>query len=91
VRADITAKTAVLRRLSPETGAYFNEADSEEVEWKESFFGGNYERLVRVKRMMDPRNVLWCRRCVGSEALVEGEGGRLCEVGGVGGEKKSEL
>jgi len=76
---DITyKKTEALRKLSPETGAYFNEADAYELDWQESFFGGNYGRLKSVKERYDPGNVLWCRRCVGSEKLVEGVDGRLC-------------
>jgi hypothetical protein len=79
VYSDITHnKTAALRKLSPNTGAYFNEADSYEVDWQKSFFGANYEKLRKVKEKYDPGNVLWCRRCVGSEALIEQEDGRLC-------------
>lgn len=74
-------KTEPLRKLSPETGAYFNEADSYEPEWQKAFFGKNYARLLSVKRKYDPKNVLWCRRCVGSEALIEQRDGRLCAAG----------
>jgi hypothetical protein len=39
VFADITHnKTAALRRFSPNTGAYFNEADSFEPDWQEAFW-----------------------------------------------------
>ncbi|KAF9697951.1 hypothetical protein EKO04_004506 [Ascochyta lentis] len=89
VRRDVTAKTAVLRALAPDTGAYFNEADASEVDWQGSFFAGNYERLKRVKGEVDPEGLLWCRLCVGSEAFVEREDGRLCRAGY--GEEKSEL
>ncbi|KAJ4358824.1 hypothetical protein N0V95_002746 [Ascochyta clinopodiicola] len=98
VRRDVTAKTQILRQLAPETGAYFNEADAGEVDWQESFFAGGYEGLVGIKRQVDPRGVLWCRLCVGSEMFVEGVDGRLCRVGyeaGSGGDEgegvKSEL
>lgn len=79
VRADITRKTAALRKLSPDTGAYFNEANPYEQEWQQSFWGGNYDELKDIKDKYDPNNVLWCRRCVGSEDLVEVEGGGLCK------------
>ena len=76
---DITQKkTAALRKLSPDTGAYFNEADSYEPEWQKSFFGEHYGELKAIKKKYDPENVLWCRRCVGSEALVEQADGGLC-------------
>lgn len=79
---DITYnKTEALRKLSPDTGAYFNEADSYEPRWQQAFFGEHYPRLLEVKRKYDPGNVLWCRRCVGSEALSEMSDGNLCALG----------
>lgn len=81
VYEDIThVKTEALRRFSPRTGAYFNEADSYEPEWQEAFFGKHYKKLKAVKEKYDPGNLIWCRRCVGSEMLVEQVDGRLCEV-----------
>ncbi|PRP88697.1 hypothetical protein PROFUN_02793 [Planoprotostelium fungivorum] len=44
---------------------YGNEADYQEENWKEVFFGGHYEKLLAVKRKYDPLNVLNCWRCVG--------------------------
>jgi hypothetical protein len=89
VYRDITTeKIQPLRDLSPETGAYFNECDSYEPDRQESFFGKNYERLLAIKRRVDPENLLWCRRCVGSEALVEDNDGKLCRVSGY--EKRTE-
>jgi hypothetical protein len=81
VRRDVSAKTNLLRTLSPRTGAYFNEADAGESEWQEAFFGRAYEGLKEVKERVDPGGVLWCRGCVGSEEWREGEGGGLCREG----------
>jgi FAD/FMN-containing dehydrogenase len=80
VRADVTSKTQKLREVSPDTGAYFNEADSNEVDWQESFFGKNYEKLREIKEKVDQGHVLWCRKCVGSEDWEEREGGELCRA-----------
>ena len=88
VYRDVTAKAQKLRDLSPETGAYFNEPDSYEPEWQDAFFGHNYEMLKEVKAKYDPENVLWCRRCVGSEALVEEADGRLCAADGYAEDKE---
>lgn len=84
--ADITHnKIEALRRLSPETGAYFNEADSYQPEWQKAFWGKGYAGLRRLKEEVDEGSLLWCRGCVGSEALVERADGRLCRVdGGLG-------
>ncbi|KAL1801246.1 hypothetical protein ACET3X_001588 [Alternaria dauci] len=71
VYTDITYnKTEALRRLSPNTGAYFNEGDAYEPEWEDAFWGGNYERLRMIKRKFDPRNVLWCRNDFDMESKV---------------------
>ena len=80
VYADINKKTDALRKLSPNTGAYFNEAFVYEPNWQKTFWGKNYEKLARIKKRVDPQNVLWCRRCVGSEHLEEDSDGRLCRV-----------
>ncbi|RAR12313.1 FAD-binding domain-containing protein [Stemphylium lycopersici] len=81
VYTDIThSKTQALRRLDPETGAYFSEADSYEPEWQQAFWGESYEDLRLLKRGIDPQSLLWCRRCVGSEELVEMADGRLCRT-----------
>lgn len=68
-----------------------NEGDMQEREWKESFFGANYERLKEVKEKWDPAGVFWALGAVGSDEWeVEGSGGgregiytqdgRLCRV-----------
>lgn len=80
VYRDTTNKTEALRKLSPETGAYFNEPDSNEPNWQQAFFGKNHARLSTIKGKYDPKNLFWCRRCVGSEALVERVDGRLCKT-----------
>jgi len=74
-------KTAALRKLEPSTGAYFNECDAFEPDWKTTFFGANYQRLLGIKRRHDPKEVLWCRNCVGNDEWSEDEGGRLCRSG----------
>ncbi|KAF2638743.1 FAD-binding domain-containing protein [Massarina eburnea CBS 473.64] len=81
VYRNVTEKVQRLRDLSPETGAYFNEPDSYEPQWQHAFFGQNYARLLEIKKKVDPGNLLWCSRCVGSEALVEAGDGRLCRSG----------
>ncbi|KAF9898158.1 hypothetical protein BX616_004404 [Lobosporangium transversale] len=63
----ITATTQRFRDISPGSGAYFNEADPNEPDWQEAFFGSNYPRLRAIKRKLDPRGVFVCHNCVGSE------------------------
>lgn len=56
-----------LRVLDPDSGAYVNEADPNEPNWQQAFWGSNYERLLKIKRRVDPEDVFWCQPCVGSE------------------------
>jgi hypothetical protein len=80
VYSDMTHnKIAALCGLSPGTGAYFNEADINEVDWQESFWGGNYGKLREMKERVDGEGVLWCRGCVGSEKWEVREG-MLCKT-----------
>ena len=48
-------------------GVYYNEPSYHLHEWKDEFWGGNYERLLAVKRKWDPDNFFWCYHCVGSD------------------------
>ncbi|KIL88659.1 hypothetical protein FAVG1_07906 [Fusarium avenaceum] len=68
------------RRLSPDTGAYVNEALPFEPDWQHTFWGSNYERLLGIKKAVDPEDVFWCFPCVGSEKWEQKSNGRLCRV-----------
>ncbi|KAK7954707.1 hypothetical protein PG988_015401 [Apiospora saccharicola] len=58
-----------LRSLTPGGGTYLNEADVMEPQHQTCFYGrDNYERLIRIKRDMDPHSVFWAPTAVGSDA-----------------------
>jgi len=59
--------------LTPGSGAYVNEANPWTEDWKEAWWGGNYERLLAVKKRYDPDGLLKCWRCVGFEEEDEKE------------------
>ncbi|KAG0027070.1 hypothetical protein BGZ81_005902 [Podila clonocystis] len=63
----LTAATQRLRDLTPGSGAYMNEADPNEPNWQDAFFGSNYPRLKSIKNQVDPHGLFACRKCVGSE------------------------
>ncbi|KAG0249389.1 hypothetical protein DFQ27_000146, partial [Actinomortierella ambigua] len=63
----MTKANGRLIKLIPDGGAYINEADPNEPNWGQSFFGDNYARLRSIKQQYDPTGVFVCRRCVGSE------------------------
>ncbi|KAJ8129867.1 hypothetical protein O1611_g3761 [Lasiodiplodia mahajangana] len=76
---NINAMTKPLRQLAPNMGAYINENNPGEPNWQYTFWGGNYERLFKIKRAVDPNDVLWCHPCVGNERW-ELRGYQLCPV-----------
>lgn len=47
-------------------GVYLNEANHLYGNWKEGFYGANYDRLVAVKKTYDPESLLYARTAVGS-------------------------
>ncbi|KAF2746061.1 FAD-binding domain-containing protein [Sporormia fimetaria CBS 119925] len=65
VQNTISAAVQPLKEIIPESGAYVNEGDWREEDWKNVFFGGNYKRLEEVKRKWDPESVFRCWKCIG--------------------------
>lgn len=55
------------RDISPGGGAYMNEGDMQDPEWKDTFYGSHYERLVDVKKKWDPESVFWVISGVASD------------------------
>jgi len=62
------------------TGAYMNEANYEQTEWQRTFYGENYERLRKVKRKWDNRDLFYATTAVGSEVWTKAHDGRLCRT-----------
>ncbi|KAK0115827.1 hypothetical protein ONS95_012878 [Cadophora gregata] len=50
------------------------QAYPDEPDFQHAFWGENYERLLAIKKKVDPQDVLWCHPCVGNEGweLVDG-------------------
>ncbi|KAG8736933.1 hypothetical protein FRC10_008706 [Ceratobasidium sp. 414] len=67
-KAAVTNVTQELGKIGGlDHAAYLNEADPEEPQWKKAFFGKHYDRLLKIKRQVDPMGVFTCNRCVGSD------------------------
>ncbi|KAK5632339.1 hypothetical protein RRF57_008054 [Xylaria bambusicola] len=75
----VNARTEPYRKLAPDMGAYVNENYPYEPDWQHTFWGENYERLLEIKRKVDPEDVLWCNPCVGNDRW-EQVGYRLCRI-----------
>lgn len=84
---ELAARMKVWSDATPGAGSYLGESDPMEVEFQESFWGKNYERLLKIKKSVDPQDVFWALEAVGSEgwavrtkAVIPDENGRLCKV-----------
>ncbi|PPR06693.1 hypothetical protein CVT26_001454 [Gymnopilus dilepis] len=54
-----------LRDITPNAGAYHNEADVHEPNHEFSFWNSKYQRLLQIKNKYDPDHILDCWQCVG--------------------------
>ncbi|KAG6811013.1 hypothetical protein H0H92_009354 [Tricholoma furcatifolium] len=54
-----------LKALTPNGGAYFNEAHYGEPQWQETFFGSKYDALLEIKHQYDSTHLFDCWKCVG--------------------------
>ncbi|KAI1136466.1 FAD-binding domain-containing protein [Hypoxylon sp. FL0543] len=72
----------VIEAATPGAGAYMNEADFQQSNWQETFFGVNYPRLLRIKKKYDPNSLLYATVAVGSEAYTVDQDGRMCSSAG---------
>jgi hypothetical protein len=68
-------------------GGYLNEGDVMEPDFADAFYGTNYDRLLQIKRRVDPYDLFWAPTAVGSERWkVQDQGwltlqtGKLCKV-----------
>lgn len=56
----------ILRDLAPDSGAYLNEADLFEPDPAGAYWGEeNFARLTKLKKELDPDNILTCWHCIG--------------------------
>ncbi|CAH0051863.1 unnamed protein product [Clonostachys solani] len=75
-----------IKDVSPNGGGYLNEGDVMDPDFQKTFYGDHYERLLQIKKKVDPRDVFWAPTAVGSEGwyitdqnkYVTKQTGRLC-------------
>ncbi|KAI1138398.1 FAD binding domain protein [Hypoxylon sp. FL0543] len=67
-----------LTALTPGGGTYLNEANFQQTDWQQSFYGANYAKLKRIKKIYDPQDLFFANTAVGSEVWVPDADGRLC-------------
>ncbi|EPS33218.1 hypothetical protein PDE_08180 [Penicillium oxalicum 114-2] len=69
-----------LEAITPGSGCYQNEANFRQPDWKETFFGANYEPLLKVKNAYDPTSFFYALKAVGSDAWTVSDSGRMCRA-----------
>ncbi|KAF4546559.1 Isoamyl alcohol oxidase [Lasiodiplodia theobromae] len=73
-------KEKMWREWAPETGAYMNEANPYNSEWKHDFYGSTYDKLVEIKKKYDPSESLYVINGVGTEGWeYDLDSGKLCK------------
>ena len=70
----------IIEQVTPNAGAYINEADPQQKDWQNVFFGSNYAKLLVIKEKYDPKGLFYNRIAVGSERWKILEDGRMCEA-----------
>ena len=71
IRNTISASIEPFKVLTPGGGCYMNEGDWTEESWEQTFFGSNYDKLLRVKKAYDPSGLFNCWKCVGWSGYEE--------------------
>ncbi len=66
-RDEVSRCMNALRAVVSTAGAYVAEGNFFERDWQHSYWGSNYERLLRVKRKYDPGELFFVHNGVGSE------------------------
>lgn len=69
-----------IEAVTPNSGAYLNEADFRQPNFQQTFFGANYNRLLALKRRWDPESIFFALKGVGSEFWSLNNNGRLCRI-----------
>ncbi|KAK0674163.1 hypothetical protein QBC41DRAFT_72256 [Cercophora samala] len=71
-----------IEKITPNSGAYMNEADFQQPRFQKEFFGINYAKLMAIKLRYDPEGFFYARNAVGSERwrVNEQTDGRMCKA-----------
>ncbi|KAI2467567.1 FAD-binding domain-containing protein [Annulohypoxylon bovei var. microspora] len=56
-----------LEAITPNGAVYLNEADFQQPDFKVTFYGGNYGKLLAIKNKYDPDDIFYAKTAVGSD------------------------
>ncbi|KAM0415954.1 hypothetical protein ACHAPT_013108 [Fusarium lateritium] len=69
-----------IEAVTPGSGTYMNEADFNQLNWQETFYGNNWNRLSSIKKKWDPKSLFYNLKGVGSDAWNVAADGRMCRA-----------
>ncbi|KAK6066555.1 FAD-dependent isoamyl alcohol oxidase (FAD binding domain protein) [Seiridium cupressi] len=70
-----------IETATPGSCIYLNEVDPwYKGDWKQEFYGVNYDRLLKIKHEYDPDHLIYGHFAVGSDESMVQSDGRLCVV-----------
>jgi len=69
-----------IEAVTPGSGAYMNEADFRQPNYKEVFFGSNYQKLLSIKNKWDADHLFYAIKSVGSDYWNVAADGRMCSA-----------
>lgn len=69
-----------LKALTPMSGTYLNEGNFRDPDWKQDFYGSNYDALRAIKAKYDRDDLFYAPTAVGSDAWSVAADGRLCRT-----------
>ncbi|XXG99229.1 hypothetical protein Hte_005566 [Hypoxylon texense] len=70
-----------MEAATPGSAVYLNEGSWAQPDWKDAFYGSNYERLLEIKKKYDPDDVFYALTAVGSDSWSQDTEGGLCRMG----------
>lgn len=70
----------IVNAATPGSGSYVNEADFNTRNFQSEFWGGNYDKLLSIKRKWDPSGLFYATVGVDSEAWSIQSDGRMCRT-----------
>jgi hypothetical protein len=68
-----------IEAVTPGSGAYMNEANFQQPNYKNVFFGSNYQKSLSIKNKWDPDNLFYAIKSVGSDYWNVTANGRMCK------------
>ena len=75
ISTHVTEQVQILQTIAGGSlsGSYMNEADPNEANWQQKFFGTIeiYNQLKSIKNTVDPNGIFVCEKCVGSDDWSE--------------------